>query len=203
MSIFNYRTNIDIKSVNTEENQLILASQKFGTFFCIYLNLKKNNDELDSFEISFNVKTYRGCFPIGIDKVETETIIPGLIHIKIHINVSNTPYLKSHKVKLKKGDYLIFEREESKESNSSVFINENEYVNLNSQQQDGNKTQYQIEKEIVEKMIIELRSQKISFQNIANEISLGNRNNIVSSDLEFHLSAASESFCVIGFSKII
>lgn len=52
-------------------------------------------------------------------------------------------------------------------------------------------------------MIIELRSQKISFQNIANEISLGNRNNIVSSDLEFHLSAASESFCVIGFSKII
>jgi hypothetical protein len=150
-SIFNYRTSIDLKAIGLDENQLVLASQKFGTFFCVYVNLKKVKDEINSYDMSFNVKTYRGCFPIEIEKVEIEEIISGLTHIKLYIDVRKEQYSKKHRIELKKDNFIIFEREESQDLASSVFINEGKYINLDSDQQDGNETQYQIEKKIVKK----------------------------------------------------
>jgi hypothetical protein len=52
-------------------------------------------------------------------------------------------------------------------------------------------------------MIDDLRPKKISFLKIIQELITGNQNNLIDSKTESSIMAASESFCVIGFSKII
>lgn len=178
-----YRTTIDLNE--NEDYQLVLASMKSGTFFCVYAKFEKNEENPDQYNISFDVRNYRGNFNVGIDSINIIRMTPNSVHAKIYTNYSvmSKPFVCKN-VTLSKGNYFICERENNQMSTLNFATPENSYINLTPEQQGDNKTQYEIEKEEIKKMFDQLRNSE-------------------KEGIKFAAFAASLSFCTLGISKIV
>lgn len=150
--MIDYRTTVNLQSKGF---QLVLASQRGGTFFCVYVELEPISN--NKYEATFSLKNYRGLIKIGLDKVELVEREEGkFCHLKIYVNFSSKNTFKTT-LELNKGEVLICEREDVfRKENSDFIVSNDEYINLNQ----ARVAQYSVEKKLAEQLIKEVKGQK-------------------------------------------
>lgn len=174
-----YRTTIDL---NSDDQQLVLASQEMGTFYSIYATLTSTGIN-DEYNIKFELRNYRGPVMLKIDRIETVIDNDKLKYFKIHTGVG--AQLSDYHIitlKIKKENYLICHRLSAKQAQlSQILVSEEEFTN----ELIAGETVYSLEQKLAEKFIEELLLEK--------DISKANKS----------LTAASKYFCIVGLSKVI
>lgn len=184
-------------NLNSSYFQLVLASQKSGTFFCIYARFEKLKD--DNYKVFFVSKNYRGYTRIGIEKVElVKANNTNYYHFRISVSQSDRytdefhAYEYKDEVQLKKNKFLLCEREDF-DNQISTFVGTNEYINIKPHEMAGNETHYEIEKKLFKKFLNEFKAENTSSIKENKAVTYTGSSS----------SAASRYFCVIGISKLI
>ena len=172
-----FRTSIDL---STNDNQLVLASQEMGTFYCVYASFSPTG-VADEYDITFELRNYKGPVNFKIKNVVPVSTWNTVKYLKVYTTISNVPTMtKTVTLTLKKDDLILCHRISPKGSElSDLLISEEEFTNFDDDRGD-NKTPYEIEKELAEDLI----------------------DLVIESDGRPQ-QAASKYFCVIGFSQVI
>lgn len=115
----NLRTNIVLNTENKKqkEYQLILASKQLGTFFCVYANFEK--EEENKYAVDFYLKNYKGAVNLELKsvKIKNHGNVVSIINIVVGLQSSDKPtIIKSLKlpegektVNTKKGSWIVCE----------------------------------------------------------------------------------------------
>ncbi|RXG14222.1 hypothetical protein DSM03_101339 [Leeuwenhoekiella aestuarii] len=118
-------------------NQLIYASQLYGTFFAVYAKISSSRTESDKTgrqidEITFRVVNYKGIIDIGLEKAEYNISTKEIdLFVKALGNTSKEIKCKNlNKLRKEKEDILVFRRQIEylpNRNNSGVFEIEKYY----------------------------------------------------------------------------
>ncbi len=172
----NYRTSIDVTS---QDYQLVLASQEMGTFYCVYASFKNDGS------IVFKSKSYKGCVRIQVKRASIVRERGRFKLVKIVTSVNEgSEEDRTIQLDMKKRDVLVCHRKSGKYPD--FLINqEEEYINIDRDylQRHNDKTQTKIEQVRAESFLSDLDN---NFDEIYKSVD-----------------AASEYFCVVGFSEVI
>lgn len=195
-----FRTSVEL----IPEYQLVLASQKRGTFFCVYAKFEPLPKK-DKYKVSFFLKNYRGFLKIGIDAIYIENKNnSNCNHIVINLTYGKKVEDTIEEIELKKGELFIVERSHKKSTAlSDVMVNEGEYINMDDYTFDS---QYDIEKKEAKILIDQLKKNYLIGGTKTSEMPP----HFEISDQEKYkpfgvraITAASVKLCIVGISKLI
>ncbi len=175
--MMDYATTINLE--NTGKNQLILASQEMGSFYCVFARFTKLKD--DNYSIFFESITYKGNIRISVKKVSIHEEKEGdYHHIKIltGIEIGDIEDIKIPTIKLKKGQKLIFERHSLSEKDLPKYlVSEENFIQSKKWNVGNRKTPYSLESELS--------------QDYLGKIKRGDK------------AASGGGFCVVGLCNVI
>lgn len=175
-----YRTTIEL---NSDDKQLVLASQEMGTFYSIYITLQETSNP-DEYAILFELRNYKGPVKFKIERIETVIDKDKLKYFKIYTGVGqHLTRCKEIKSRITKDNFIICHRLSAKDSElSGILVSEENFTN---EMITTGETVYSIEQKLAEKFIQELLNEK--------DLSRSKK----------AIFSASKYFCILGLSKTV
>lgn len=207
-NIKNLRTNIILNAQNKKEYQLILASQQLGTFFCVYANFEKKEE--NKYAVDFYLKNYKGAVNLDLKcvKIKNYDNLVSIIDIVVGVQSSDKPTtIKSLElcqgektVNTKKDSWVVCELGvEIGAGIHQVFNTETHFRNTNEPNKPEQNTWYNNERAIAKNHYISFLREQLG--KLPTGMKEQDNTGMKKQDNN-SINKSAGDFCVIGISKV-